>query len=38
MDTTLDVLFHALQTAHEVGEISDEQYREALAYLRQLKG
>lgn len=38
LETTLDVLFHAVYTAYEAGEISDEQYQEALTYLRQLKG
>lgn len=38
METTLDILFHALETARETGEISEEQYTEAHAYLIDLKG
>jgi hypothetical protein len=38
VETTFDVLFHSVQTAYEAGEISDEQYRDALAHLHQLKG
>lgn len=38
METTLDILLHSIETAREAGEISDEQYQEAHAYLVTLKG
>lgn len=38
METTLDILFHALETARDQGEVSDEQYEEAHAFLATLKG
>lgn len=38
METTLDILFECVYLAYEAGKISDEQYQEALAFLRTLKG